>query len=322
MGIRCVDSNIRFRIEPGRIVKALSASAPKSVFSEWLAWPAILLGAALVAAYVPTYMKLIAGPWRTEQEGHGPLIIAAALWVAWQNRHALKDVIVSPAPFAGWTILLCGLATMIVGRSQDVLLVEVLSEIPVISGCIILLAGWRVFRVFAFPIGFLAFSAPPPGWLVDAGTVPLKAFVSDVVTQVLYSLGYPIAQNGVMIMIGSYQLLVKDACAGMNSIFALSAIGIFYVYAISTGSRIHNAILLLSILPITIAANFLRVLALVLIAYHGGIDTVEGAAHEVTGVALFVVAIFLLLLVDKSLTGLEFLIRKLRSPQAKPSTAQ
>ena len=291
-------------------MKALSASAPNSVSAGWLAWPPILLVAALVAAYVPTYMKLIAGPWQTEQEGHGPLIIAAALWIAWQNRHALKDVVISPAPLAGWAILLTGLALMIVGRSQDVLLVEVLSEIPVISGCIILLAGWGVFRVFAFPIGFLVFSAPPPGWLVDAGTVPLKAFVSDVVTQVLYTLGYPVAQNGVMIMIGPYQLLVKDACAGMNSIFALSAIGIFYVYAISAGSRIHNAILLLSILPITIAANFLRVLALVLIAYHGGIDAVEGVYHDMTGIALFVVAVALLVLLDKILSGLAFLGQK------------
>jgi exosortase B len=301
-------------------VKALRASVPNDFVAGGLAaWPVLLLVGALIAAYVPTYMKLIAGPWRTEQEGHGPLIIAAALWIAWQNRHALKDIVISPAPFAGWTILLFGLAMMIVGRSQDVLMIEVLSEIPVISGCIILLAGWNVFRVFAFPIGFLVFSAPPPGWLVDAGTVPLKAFVSDMVTQVLYTLGYPVAQNGVMIMIGPYQLLVKDACAGMNSIFALSAIGIFYVYAISNGSRFHNAILLLSILPITIAANFFRVLALVLIAYYGGVDAVEGVYHEVTGIALFVVAILLLLLLDKCLGAIEFLIRKIRSRPASPA---
>ena len=70
-----------------------------------------------------------------------------------------------------------------------------------------------------------------PDWLIDAATVPLKVFISDVVTRILYAAGYPIAQNGVMIMIGSYQLLVKDACSGMNSIFALSAIGVFYAYA-------------------------------------------------------------------------------------------
>lgn len=271
-----------------------------------------LLIASLVAAYIPTYIKLAVGPWRTEQEGHGPLIILAALWVAWQYRHALNKVEISPAPFAGWIILLGGLLMMILARVLDVLFFEVLSEIPVIAGCLVLCGGWHVLRVFTFPLGFLFFSAPPPAWMLDAGTVPLKALVSDWVAQVLYSAGYPIAQNGVMIMIGSYQLLVKDACAGMNSIFALSAIGIFYVYAISTGSRIHNLILLLAILPITIAANFVRVLALVLIAYYGGIDAVEGVYHEVTGIALFIVAILLLFLLDACLGAFESVWRKFR----------
>jgi exosortase B len=271
-----------------------------------------LLFASLVTAYIPTYIKLIAGPWRTEQEGHGPLIVLAALWVAWQCRHALSKVEISPAPFAGWVILLGGLSMMILARVLDVLFFEVLSEIPVIAGCLVLFWGWRVLRVFLFPLCFLLFSAPPPAWMLDAGTVPLKALVSDWVAQVLYSAGYPVAQNGVMIMIGPYQLLVKDACAGMNSIFALSAIGIFYVHEVSNGSRIHNILLLLAILPITIAANFVRVLALVLIAYNGGIDAVEGAYHEITGVALFVVAVLLLFLLDAGLSAFTSVLRKYR----------
>lgn len=271
-----------------------------------------LLLASLFLAYLPTYFKLAAGPWRTEQEGHGPIIILGAIWLAWQCRHGLKNILISPAPYAGWAVLLFGLLIMIVGRSQDILMFEILSEIPVISGCLIIFGGWGVFRVFVVPIVFLIFSAPPPNFLMDAATVPLKAFISDLVTQVLYSAGYPIAQNGVMIMIGSYQLLVKDACAGMNSIFALSAIGFFYVYAISAGSRLHNLILLLAILPITIAANFLRVLILVLLAYYGGIDAVEGIFHELTGIALFIIALLLLFIFDSFLTSLTSLINKLR----------
>ena len=100
----------------------------------------LLLASAVVAAYFPTYLKLIAGPWRTEQEGHGPLIILAAAFVAWQCRGALKNVIILPAPKAGWAILFAGLSMMIVTRALDVLFFEVLSEIPVISGCVILFA--------------------------------------------------------------------------------------------------------------------------------------------------------------------------------------
>jgi exosortase B len=258
----------------------------------------LVVTASFLAAYLPTVKGLIEGPWQTEQEGHGPLIIAAALWLVWQCRAKLKSTPVSPAPIAGWAVLLSGLALMFLARTQGILTVEAFSAIPVIAGCVLLLAGWAVLRVLAFPIFFLFFAIPMPDWLIDAATVPLKVFISDVVTQVLYGTGYPVAQNGVMIMIGSYQLMVKDACSGMNSIFALSAIGVFYVYAFRSDAKIRGVLLLAAIVPITIVANFIRVLALVLIAYYGGIDAVEGTLHDLTGIGLFVVAVVLLFVLD------------------------
>jgi exosortase B len=264
--------------------------------SGWL-WPA-LLALSFLAAYTPTILSLIDGPWQTEQEGHGPLIIAASLWLAWQSRGRLATAEISAAPFSGWTALLTGLALMFLARTQGVLTVEVLSVIPVIAGCILISAGWPALRILAFPIGFMFFAVPMPDWLIDAATVPLKVFISNIVTHVLYAAGYPVAQNGVMIMIGSYQLLVKDACSGMNSIFALSAIGVFYAYAFRWEEKVRGLLLLVSIVPITIAANFIRVITLVLIAYYGGPDMLEGIVHDLTGIGLFVVAVVLLFLLD------------------------
>jgi len=269
----------------------------KSSVGQGLLWPALLVGSFL-AAYTPTVLSLIDGPWQTEQEGHGPLIIAAALWLVWQSREKLKVTTISPAPVVGWTTLLAGLVLMFLGRTQGVLPVEVLSVIPVITGCVLVSAGWPMLRVLAFPIGFLFFAVPAPDWAIDAATVPLKVFISDLVTRVLYAAGYPIAQNGVMIMIGSYQVLVKDACSGMNSIFALSAIGVFYAYAFRWENKLRSVLLLAAIIPITIAANFIRVVALVLIAYYGGVDLLEGTLHDLTGIGLFVVAVALLFLFD------------------------
>jgi len=281
-----------------------------------LLWPALLAGSFL-AAYTPTIRSLIDGPWQTEQEGHGPLIIAASAWLVWQSRQKLKTAVVAPAPVVGWSMLLFGLFTMFLARTQGVLTFEALSVLPVIVGCVLLLAGWPVLRILAFPIGFLFFAVPMPDWVIDAATVPLKVFISNVVTRVLYAAGYPVAQNGVMIMIGSYQVLVKDACSGMNSIFALSAIGVFYVYEFRWDTKIRSLILLAAIIPITIVANFIRVVVLVLIAYYGGVDLLEGTLHNFTGIALFVVAVALLFLFDGFL-GLCFsLIRLLRN--ASPS---
>jgi exosortase B len=294
----------------------------KSSFLSRLVGPLVVAGCFL-AAYFPTLKDLMDGPWQTEQEGHGPLIIAAALWLVWQSREKLQSTPLSPAPVAGWAVLFSGLILMFVARTQGVLTVETFSAIPVITGSVLALAGWPVLRVLAFPIFFLFFAIPMPDWLIDAATVPLKVFISDVVTQVLYAMGYPIAQNGVMIMIGSYQLMVKDACSGMNSIFALSAIGVFYVYAFRHETKIRGLLLLAAIIPITILANFIRVLSLVLIAYYGGIDAVEGALHDLTGIGLFIVAVMLMFLFDGCLSLLALAFRgrfRLQTLQGEKST--
>lgn len=258
----------------------------------------MIVAACFLAAYVPTIKGLIAGPWQTEQEGHGPLIIAAAFWLVWQSRKRIESTPIKPAPIAGWASLLAGLVLMFLARTQGVLTFEVLSAFPVLIGCILILGGWSVLRTLAFPLFFLIFAVPVPDWAIDAATVPLKVLISDAVTQVLYAAGYPIAQNGVMIMIGTYQLLVKDACSGMNSIFALTAIGVFYVHTFHPKERIRSLLLLAAIVPITIVANFLRVLVVALVAYYYGADVLEHGIHDLTGIGLFIVAVALVFLVD------------------------
>jgi exosortase B len=292
-------------------------TATKSFTSRGGLWPALLL-ASFLAAYIPTFITLAQGPWQTEQEGHGPLIIAAAVWLVWQSRDKLRTATLSPSPVLGWLVLLGGLAILVLSRNQDIWFLEVASQIPVLAGCVLLLAGWNVLRILAFPIGFLIFSAPAPGWMVDGATVPLKVLISDLVTNGLYAAGYPIAQNGVVIQIGPYQLLVQDACSGMNSIFALSAIGVFYVYAFRWHEKIRALILLSLIIPITITANFLRVVSLVLIAYYGGVEMLEGVIHDLTGIALFVVAVGLMFLCDGLISVIGSALR--RKPSSKSAS--
>lgn len=286
----------------------------RSVDLVSLLWPCIL-GVSVLVAYIPTFRGLIDGPWQTEQEGHGPLIIAATLWLIWQARDKFKVIEIAPAPISGWIALMFGLVLLYLARIQQGLLTfEMFSIIPVIVGCVLISVGWPTLRVLAFPIGFLLFAVPMPDWLIDALTVPLKVFISNVVTEVLYATGFPVAQNGVMIMIGTYQLLVKDACSGMNSIFALSAIGVFYAYAFRWNEKVRAILLLLAIVPITVIANFARVFSLVMIAYYGGPDMLEGAVHDLTGIGLFVVAVILLFLFDMFLGLCISLLRRVRTP--------
>src|SRR3954466_553290 len=121
-----------------QVIQPAGATALKG-----LLWPGLLVG-SVIAAYTPTVLSLIDGPWQTEQEGHGPLIIAASLWLVWQARDKLRSAVLSPSPTFGWLVLLGGLAVLVASRNQDIWFLEVASLIPVLAGCVLLLAGWNV----------------------------------------------------------------------------------------------------------------------------------------------------------------------------------
>ena len=257
------------------------------------------LVAGLLLMYVPTIMELSRTVWKSEEQGHGPLILAVSLWLFWQKREefmaAAQD---GGKSVAGWLLLALGLLLYVLGRSQQIILFEVGSQIPLLAGAGAVLFGWRAVKVVAFPLLFLVFMAPLPAAIIDSMTGPLKRTVSVVAETVLYELGYPIARSGVVLSIGQYQLLVADACSGLNSMFSLSALGLLYLYLMKHQSRWRNVAIVLSILPIAFVANAIRVMILVLVTYHLGDEAGQGFIHGAAGMVLFVIALVLLFTFD------------------------
>lgn len=263
---------------------------------RWLVWWPVLLG--LLALYGPAFYGMAATLWNTEEQAHGPLVLAIALWLMWRQRFVLLDFGDRPRPLAGSVLLAIGLAVFVVGYSQDVVWLEAASPVAVGGGVLLTVLGRRAARAFAFPLLFLIFTAPLPGIIVDGATAPLKQWASNIAEWLLYAAGYPIARNGVMLAIGQYQLLVADACSGLHSMFSLSALGLLYVHLMGYRSRIHNGLLLASVLPIAFVANVLRVVVLVLVTYHLGDEAAQGFLHETAGWLMFAIALGVLLTLD------------------------
>ena len=144
---------------------------------------------------------------------------------------------------------------------------------------------------------------PLPDTLVTGLTGTLKEWVSLIVVDVLHFAGYPIARTGVMISIGQYQLLVADACSGMNSMFSLSALGTLFMYVMARPGRLHNAITLMSIIPIAFFSNIIRVVVLVLVTYHFGDEAGQGFLHGAAGIVLMLVALVAFFALDAALNA-------------------
>jgi exosortase len=142
---------------------------------------------------------------------------------------------------------------------------------------------------------------PLPVEIVAQMTAPLKTGVSIVAADILSWAGYPVARTGVVLMVGPYQLLVADACAGLTSMFTLEAIGVVYMGLRNHLSKARNVTLGLLLVPISFVANVVRVLILVLVTYHFGDEAGQGFVHNAAGILLFMVATVLMLLTDKAL---------------------
>ena len=268
---------------------------------EW--WPIVI---GLIALYVPTYYRMSTSVWGNDDQAHGPIVLIVALFLIWKNREHLVSSRVSTIwSVLGVMIFSFGLLCYVVGRSQGIIILEIGSQIPVLAGVILLTRGLPAFQAMLFPLFFMIFMIPLPGFFLDAVTMPMKMAVSYVAENVLFWFGYPIARTGVILQIGQYQLLVADACAGMHTLVSLEALGLLYLNLVKHNSIFRNITLAALIVPISFTANVIRVIVLTLITYYLGDAVGQGFVHGFAGMVLFIIALTLIIGFDSVLQDID-----------------
>jgi exosortase B len=260
---------------------------------EW--WP-ILLGISIL--YFPTFRDLYSGSLHNEALTQGLIILIVIFYLFWEKRWVLLRPAQLASPLSGGLLLAFGLLLFILGRTQDILLFEIGSILPVLAGILLIVRGVSALKTLWFALFFSLFMIPLPGSMVDFFTASLKQVIANIAENVLYAFGYPVARSGAIITIGHYQLLVADACSGLHSMFSLSALGLLYLYLVRHKSWWRNGIIVASILPMAFFANVVRVMILILITYHFGDEAGQGFIHSAAGIVLFAVALVGLFILD------------------------
>lgn len=255
---------------------------------------------ALGAMYAPVLHALLdKGLWSTMEHGHGPIVLAVCLGLMCKRAGERPEAFdARPDPILGWPLLAAGCLLYLFGDVLDVVYAEVGSVIPVMAGLLLLLHGRAALRAMAFPLVFMVFMVPLPGFIVEPVGQAMKILVSASSEVLLRALGYPITRSGVVLQIGPYQLLVADACAGMRTLFMLEALGILYLNLVRHPAWLRNVALALLIVPISFSANVIRVCALALITFHLGDEAGQGFLHGFAGMVLFVSALLMILSFD------------------------
>lgn len=269
-------------------------------------WPRLISGHALlvagmVAIALPTLFSLVAGPWSTEAGVHGPLVLATGIWLIVRRLPEIVEKAIPGSIIFGIVLMLPAVVLYIFSRAFDFISLEVASMLLALVATAYVFVGRQVLVLLWFPILYLGFVIPIPGWVLDVVTQPLKALVSHSVTVTLGHLGYPVARVGVTIYVAQYQLLVEDACAGLNSLISLTAIGLFYVYILHNSNWRYSLLLLALVIPIAILANCIRVAALVLLTFYFGDAVAQGFLHHFAGMVTFTSALLFIFAIDAAM---------------------
>lgn len=269
-----------------------------------------IIFAAVAIFLLPTIFRIATQSWSTEAGAHGPIVLATGIWLLFQcdfqqsKPQCTDPVRDSSARFYLFIVLeVLVLAIYAFGRAYDFLSIEAGAAYLALLVVTATFVGIGPLSRNAFPLFYLSFLIPIPGWLIDRATAPLQQLISHSATSLLQMLDYPVMRSGVTIHIAQYQLLVEQACSGMNSLVGLISVTLFYIYVLHRASWKYAAMLILLILPVSLFVNFLRVVALILLTYHYGDAAAQGFLHGSAGIALFTLALFVMI-------GLDALLRR------------
>lgn len=228
---------------------------------------------------------------------HAYFILPASLFIVWFKRRQLCKIALTPNHLGLLGILL-GLFLFVFGWRHDYIFISTFSLIPLLAGITAYLYGSKMLKAVAFPLGYLLFLVPPPVGILDAITLPMRHLASIGAVFILGCFHLPIERQGLLIYLNRHEIFMAPACSGFRSLITFFALGLLYVYFIKTSKK-KKWVFLISIIPLALVGNLVRVIMLCLITYLFGDEIGQGFLHQLSGILVFAVIICGFLLIDK-----------------------
>ena len=181
-----------------------------------------------------------------------------------------------------------------------------LSLVLMLMGLVLCLRGWQTLRCVAFPIAFLLFAVPMSPIFTEPVSFPMRLMSTNLAVGLLNAVGVPSRSAGTLMQFPNFMLVVPNACSGMQSLLSLFAALAAFVYIVE-GSWWKKTILLACIPPLVLFANSIRLALTGLTATAVSQKAAQGTVHETTGILVFVIACLGLLIVARTILGLDTL---------------
>jgi exosortase len=257
--------------------------------------PTLVFTGLLALLYSTLLQYLVAQWWSDDNYSHGFLVPVVSAYFVWQRRRPLATAAVH-GDWIGWPVLVGGIAMLLLGDIAAENFLMRSSLIVIVAGLVLVHLGRVVFRLLAFPLAFLFFMIPLPATVFYAIALPLQTLAASNAASVLDALGVPVLLDGNVIHLSRLTLGVAEACSGIRSLISLLALAVACAY-ITLSNRVAMVALVASVVPITVAANAVRIVATGLIGEAFGVEYARGVFHTFSSWLIFVFAFVCLLAV-------------------------
>ena len=272
----------------------------------------------LLWSYWPNLADLYATWVREPDYSHGFLVLPIALVILWKLWPGPDDA--QPAPglvgrLAGWVLVIAALAGRWRFHESGSSWSETATLIPLVFGLAIARLGWPVFARIWPAFAFLIFLLPLPNSVNTSVSQPLQSLATKCSCTLLRLSGLWVMPEGNVILVGNERLEVAAACNGLSMLMSLAATvaATATLLPMALGKR---AILLLSIVPIALFSNVLRITVTAWCYYKFGADVGSKYAHDIAGWAMMPLAMVLVGLELALMSWLVVETTELRRPDA------
>lgn len=235
--------------------------------------------------------------WITDSDqAHGLLLVAVSGYLLFHRRKRINRI--KPETWLPGLLMMVGaMVLLLMGQVVVEYFVMRASLILLLAGVIGFLLGKNALKIFLFPLFLLLLAVPLPAIVVNSLTLPLKALVSSLASEMLRVMGVSILQEGNILRTPQITLEVVNACSGIRSVFSLLVLALLFCSDME--GYIQKALLLILTIPLAIFTNALRITATGMLATHWDSKTALGFYHGFSGWVIFVLSLVLLLLLKR-----------------------
>jgi exosortase len=225
---------------------------------------------------------------------HGWLIPIISLYVVWRRRKELAAV-PKAVSMAGLSCVIACLLLHWLGAKAQQTRLSLFALVGLTWSIPYYLYGWQVAKRLIFPCAYLIFCIPFN--FLDSVTHPLRIFATNVASFLLNGVGIGVEQSGARLHSltpGGFSLDVADACSGIRSLIAITALTAIYANMTQSSAWKQWFIFAMSI-PLAIIGNIVRIFTTGIVAEAFGTDLAMQLYHDFSGFIIFLVVFILLI---------------------------